>query len=255
MTCGEIREHLELYALGVLESEERLEIDAHLFNGCDLCQTNLRRAIGVNSAVLMAAAPEVAPPAELRNRILASVRPPAIKIAREPARSFRWPVWAQAGAWAATAAALVGTVVTLRDRDANIAALRAENTTSRREADRLNQALDFLRAPETRPASATPEATQPRGTYFISPKGVLLIASNLPSLRAGQAYQMWVIPKGKAPKPAGLFRPDPTGGAVHFVAQPVDVPSAAALAITVEPEAGSAAPTTTPFLVTPVAAL
>ena len=83
----------------------------------------------------------------------------------------------------------------------------------------------------------------------------MLIASNLPVVRPGQTYEMWVIPKGAAPKPAGLFRPDNTGTAFHLIQQPVDVASAQALAITVEPEAGSPAPTSTPMLVTPVTGL
>jgi anti-sigma-K factor RskA len=83
----------------------------------------------------------------------------------------------------------------------------------------------------------------------------MLIASNLPAPAAGRAYAMWVIPKGQSPRPAGVFRPDANGSAVHLQTGPVDLDATAAFAITEEPESGSAAPTTTPFLVTPAAGL
>ena len=54
---------------------------------------------------------------------------------------------------------------------------------------------------------------------------------------------MWVIPKGGAPRPAGVFYPNPDGTAVHILAGAVDLASLSAVAVTVEPEAGSPAPT------------
>ena len=130
---------------------------------------------------------------------------------------------------------------------------RTELTVEQRERREIEAAFNFLRDPQTRPASSRPEANKPRGTYFVNPSsGVLLIASNLPQLDSSKTYQMWVLPKGQAPRPAGLFRPDPAGAAIHRLNATVDVAGTAALAITVEPASGSAAPTTTPFLVTPV---
>jgi anti-sigma-K factor RskA len=89
----------------------------------------------------------------------------------------------------------------------------------------------------------------------VSPRGVLLIASNLPALAPGRTYQMWLIPKGGAPRPAGLFRSDARGGAVHILESAVDVAGTGAMAISVEPEGGSVQPTTTPIIVAPVAGL
>jgi anti-sigma-K factor RskA len=71
--------------------------------------------------------------------------------------------------------------------------------------------------------------------------GVLLIASNLPALPLGKAYEMWVIPKGGVPRPAGLFQSGPQGTAMHILTGTVD--SNVTLAVTVEPAAGSQAPT------------
>ena len=244
MTCDEVRDLLELYALGVLDKDEQLEIATHLATDCRNCNADLRKAIQLNSAVLMTAEEKAVSPA-LRKRVLAAVKPSS-------------PIFGTVGNWiwaGLAAAALAVAIWNVQQKSQQVDALQNSVRESTRETARLNAAFAFLKDPQTRPANAAGNAAQPRGTYFISPRGVLLIASNLPVVRAGQTYEMWVIPKGAAPRPAGLFRPDNTGTAVHFVEQPVDVASAQALAVTVEPESGSAAPTSTPMLVTPVTGL
>jgi anti-sigma-K factor RskA len=70
-----------------------------------------------------------------------------------------------------------------------------------------------------------------------------LIASNLPPLAPGKAYEMWTIPKGGSPRPAGVFQSDPQGSALHIFSGPVDTSTLETVAVTVEPESGSATPT------------
>jgi anti-sigma-K factor RskA len=84
-------------------------------------------------------------------------------------------------------------------------------------------------------------------------KGVMFIATNLPALPRGRTYEMWVIPKGGAPKPAGLFQSDERGNAVHVQPGPVDLATTSAVAVSVEPESGSAAPTSQPIIIAPAA--
>jgi type VI protein secretion system component VasF len=62
----------ELYTLGILEDEEREEIEAHLSRGCEACRQSLRDALATNAAVLTAA-PAIKPPARLKRRVMASV--------------------------------------------------------------------------------------------------------------------------------------------------------------------------------------
>ena len=71
---------------------------------------------------------------------------------------------------------------------------------------------------------------------------VPLIASNLPAAGQGKTDEIWVIPKGGAPRPAGLFQ---SGGmrALYILRGPVDVSMIGTVAVTVEPAAGSATPT------------
>src|SRR5262249_22642255 len=72
MTHAELRDHYELYALGVFEDPGRSEIREHLQRGCEDCMTEVKRAREM-MAVLGGAVEPVDPPARLRKRILASV--------------------------------------------------------------------------------------------------------------------------------------------------------------------------------------
>ena len=67
MNCNELREHYELYAIGVAEEPERSEIHAHLNRECEVCMQGIRRAREV-LALLGGTAPPAAPSAGLRRR-------------------------------------------------------------------------------------------------------------------------------------------------------------------------------------------
>jgi anti-sigma-K factor RskA len=65
---------------------------------------------------------------------------------------------------------------------------------------------------------------------------------------------MWLIPKGAKPVPAGLFQSRDDGSALHVRPGTVDLASTAAVAVTVENQAGADQPTTTPLIVASLAA-
>ena len=69
----------------------------------------------------------------------------------------------------------------------------------------------------------------------------VLLATGLPTPPAGKAYEAWVI-AGGAPVPAGVFRADESGRAVHPLPRLEDTARAKTFAVTLEPEAGTAAP-------------
>jgi anti-sigma-K factor RskA len=123
------------------------------------------------------------------------------------------------------------------------------------EALRSRTALAILDAPGTVQVSfGRPQSQPPRGTVFVNPsQGVLLIASNLFPTPADKIYEMWLIPKGAKPIPAGLFQSYSDGQAMHLRPGTVDVGSTAAVAVTIENQAGADQPTTTPLIVAPLA--
>ena len=241
MTCEELQDMFELYSLALLEGEEKSEVEAHLARGCETCQKRLKDALAVN-AVILASVPQTTPEARLRRRVLAGF-------------GIERPGWGWLGAFAA-ALMLVVTLwlsVQERRRENELAEARREAIQVGAERDRLLQAFQILNQPETKRVNFGEGQPQPpRGNVFVHSKlGVLLIASNLPALPAGRTYEMWVIPTAtSAPRPAGLFQVNAQGSAINLLPGPFD--SLYAVAVSVEPEAGSPAPTTTPIVVAPI---
>ena len=231
MTCDELRDSHELYSLGLLEGEEKREVEAHLSRNCTVCRKYLKDALGVN-ALMLSQVQEVVPPSRLRRRVMASV-------------GMERAGWGWVAALAAACSLIVALWLGLEKRttDRELTAARATLQQTVADRDRLVQAFTFLNQPETRQVNfGQGQPAPPRGNFFLNPRmGVLLIASNLPALPAGKAYEMWVIPKGGAPRPAGLFQSGPQGTAMHILMGAVD--SNVTLAVTIEPEAGSPAPT------------
>jgi hypothetical protein len=228
----------ELYALGVLEGEQKAEIDEHLTRGCPNCERSLADARALNAMVLSIGFMET-PSKRLRHRILASI-------------GYERPGWFWTGALAA--ALMLALAVWLgtqeRVRSKQLANVRQNLLQVTGERDKLNQALRFLSDPDTRPASfGKGQQAPPRGYVLVHPQlGVMLIASNLPAAGAGKTYEMWVIPKTGAPQPAGLFQSDGMRG-LYILNGPLDLAAMNAVAVTLEPEAGSPAPTTMPIIV------
>jgi len=241
MTCEELRESFELYALGVLEDEPRAEIEAHLARGCEKCTSALSDALAINAGVL-SFAPEQAPPRRLKKRLLAAI-------------GVRYPGWGWVWALGAVLAVMVALWLGVqeRQRSAELADARRSLMQLSGERDRLTLALQFLSDPQTQPATfGKGKTAPPRGYVFLhSQLGVLLVASNLPAAGDGKTYEMWVIPKGGPPRPAGLFRSE-GARAVHILNGPIDTTMLSAVAVTLEPAAGSSAPTTTPIIVAPL---
>ena len=241
MTCRELQDAYELYALGVLEGEEKAEIDAHLARGCETCRQGLADARALNAA-LLSFVPEEYSSARLKRRVMEGI-------------GVRHPGWGWMGAFAAALMLIVALWLAVQERERTTQLAEARRTVLQvsGERDRLTQALQFLSDPQTVPASfGKGPAAPPRGYVFLHPQlGVLLIASNLPAAGQGKAYEMWVIPKGGAPRPAGLFQSE-GARAVHILNGPIDLATLGVVAVTVEPEAGSPAPTSQPIIAAPV---
>jgi hypothetical protein len=248
MNCEAMNDMFELYSLGLLDGPEKAELEAHLGRNCPECTANLKHAMAVN-AMLLGMSPEAEPPARLKRKVMASV-------GVEQSSGWGW-LAAVAAACMLVVALWVGNQErqrTIALADARQALAQATRTASEvtGERDRLAQALIILDQPETIHVSFGKGVTAPpRGNIFIHSKlGVMLVASNLPKLDAGKIYEMWLVPKeGKgSPRPAGLFQS--TGEqAMNVLQGPVDLRNLYAIAVTVEPEAGSQAPTTRPLLV------
>lgn len=239
MKCEDLQDQYELYAMGVAEDPERTEIRAHLDRGCEVCMKEMNRARQVASMIGAAVAP-AAPSAKLRQRILASVG--------VEQRSFGWAPWLGLVA----ALSLVGVFYFEARESSSLEELAAVRSQMRQQAvdlTRLNEAMTIMTGSDTKQVNFGAGA---RGKVYASPSmGILLMASNLPQAPAGKAYEMWVIPKGAKPVPAGMFQSQTDGTAMHIQRGPVDL-NGLTVAVTLEDQAGAVQPTSAILIVAPL---
>jgi anti-sigma-K factor RskA len=238
MTHDEMKDLYELYLLGVLEPGEAEELERHFRESCHECAAGLREAMEV-TAGLAAMADSADPSPRLRDRVLASVGHGAPPIPRR---------WLTDTAMAASVVLLCCSALLLwalhreRNRLASVAF----------ERDRLQSVVQFLseqRTIVTRTASAQAGSNV---RVFVAPQqGFVFVGSRLPRIQAGHAFELWLVPSTGAPQPAGLFRAQ-GANAVYISHANVDLAHTVAIAVSVEPEGGSPAPTTSPLVAIPL---
>jgi hypothetical protein len=246
MNCSELRDHYELYTLGLAEEPERDEIRAHLDRGCEVCMAEIKRAREL-AALLGGTSAPAAPSPRLRRRILASVG--------AEQRGFGWTPWL-AGSTALFLAAAVYFGGREWDFSKQVVALTGQWRQQNSELTRLHEAFALMNGADTTVTSFGEKKPTPKGKLFYNPSiGALLIASNLPQAPAGKMYELWYIPKAKGASPlrAGMFQSDSDGAVMQMIHGPIDANTTAAIAVTMEVETGVDAPTSTPVIVAPIA--
>ena len=239
MTHPEMNELYELYLLGTLEPELASEIETHVIDQCEYCGERLREAAFVVTA-MSGMAEQLEPPKHLRERVLASVRPPV----RPHRQATSW-IYAVGGLVAACVLLFVYTLWSTNTSRS----LRAEISTLTQERDQLRSAVEVLSRPDTRMVQFGKENAASGRVFLSRNGGVVFAGSQLPQLASDKTFQLWLIPANGAPRPAGLFRANAQGGFVNVLPGPLDLTQIHAVAVSVEPRQGSPAPTTTPILV------
>lgn len=223
---------LPAYALGALAPGERARIEAHLADGCAICEMELT-VLQAAVARLPYALPSPALPAGLKQKLLSrlaaeSAAPAAsaqnVVPLRRPSRTRE--VLALAAA-AAFAAALGGVFIASRGRIAALknqtARLEKQNETLRSESARARSELlakekdvAWLHDPRVQVAllKGLKDTAQAKAKLLWNPgshQGVLYV-DGLPPLPLEKSYELWVFVKDE-PVPAGTFgtRVDGTG--------------------------------------------
>lgn len=254
-----LREEGGAYALGALSAAERAALEAEMARSAELAR-EVREHQEV-AALLALAAPRVAPPASLRERILsdaAAVRP-LHTAARdgEPsaaaARATRSRPLALVLPWLAAAGALLGVMWTSRQlqetRDARVMAER-ENAALRSQVASLDSVVTTLLAPDVQTVKLSATGAPPAARLYWNTRSnrVILAAFDLPRAPSGRTYQLWGIETGRNPVSLGTFNTGDDQSARASFEVPPGVQLAVG-AVTEEPEGGSPQPTTQPFLV------
>jgi len=243
---------LALYALNVLEGEDRAKLEDHLVS-CAECRLELEHLRG-DGALLALSTAGPKPPARARARLVDAIAKEAkiptsrANVAREmghPKPRWQWLGWAAAAAMVVLAALLWSENSALKQI---LAAKNEESAQARREVEDLRKIAAPILSPQTQRITVvslkTPPQPQGKAFYLRSRNSLVFVASNMAQLPPHKAYELWLVPPDGAPIAAGVFKPDARGsGTIVNPPLPAGV-EAKAFAITVEDEAGVPHPTT-----------
>jgi hypothetical protein len=254
------QEDLALYSMQALTPAEHAEVKAHL-DTCATCRSALADLLAEVSLIGMSV-PQEDLPAGARQRFVAVMEKtpqvsPASKGTRLVGRvSIRHKHTSVLGwfEWAITAAALAvacylgyHSFELQRELDANREEIAQLSAQAARAQD-LQRLMDALSSPEAKQVTLTETrgAAQPVGHARYLPKSgaLIFVASNLRPVPPSKTYELWLIPaNGKAPIPAGLFRPDAKGSASVVLPPLPEGVEAKAFGVTVETANGASTPT------------
>ncbi len=251
------QDDLLLYAMQALTPEEQRVAQAHL-DMCAYCRAALAEILP-DVAIVGMSAEQQALPGGARQRLMARIAntpqatAPEAKTkpdppVREESRSgfgLGWLGWAVALAMLAVAAYLGYSNRMLQQR---VSEDRGQIARLAAGADRAEELTEALTSPSAKQVTLTetkgPAKPMGHATYLPQRGALIFVASNLHPVPENKTYELWLIPaNGKAPMPAGLFRPDASGSAsVVLPMLPTGV-EAKAFGVTIEDAQGSPTPT------------
>jgi anti-sigma-K factor RskA len=279
-TDQDLHDLAPLYMAGALTRAERDTFEAHLAT-CASCQYDVAALRPVGEA-LAHAVPSVEPPADLRRRVIDSVKSEtatggparaafghtsASASAPAPTASSTSWLWGLAAAASLLIAIVIGGyAIQLRGRVAALEsrlvdALARVDASERLVADARKVAADaqislvVLTAPDMTRVELAGQAAAPSATaraFWSRSRGLVFTASDLPPLPAGRTYQLWVV-TAPAPVSAGLMKPDLNGAVSAIFTSPPNTARPTAMAVTIEPDGGVPAPTGAMYLVGAIA--
>ena len=233
MTHEESESIAALDALGLAGAGDAVVMAMHVASciPCRRARDEYRRA----TTLLALDLEPVAPPRELRERLVESVRRAATR------RRTSW--------WLSAAA--VFALVLFGWREFNI---RSELARLQQENAKLVSEMAALGAADTRTIALAGQEIAPRASakVFLEPnrRRAIVFFHDLPENPGDKSYQLWII-RADEPKPmsAGVFDVTESGTASLTIENlPVDT-EMKALAVTLEPRGGVTQPTNTQFYV------
>jgi anti-sigma-K factor RskA len=241
------------YALNALSDPDQARFARHLA-GCEACTAEVRGL--QETAARLAAATAAAPPARLRERVLAEVattrQQPPVAAEHRPA-SGGWTRWAPQLAArpggrrglvrplaAGLSVAFLAAAVVF-----GVLALATKHTLTQAQA-REHMLAAVLTAPDAKMMSARVSGGGMASIVLSSTEHALAFSSaGLPALPAGQAYELWLM------GPPGMRSAAMLPQASHGMTSPVIATGLRAgdmVELTVEPSGGAAHPTSTALL-------
>jgi hypothetical protein len=237
------------YALGVLPPSEHALVTAYILENPEAREEFAALRPAADLIGLAAEEPvDLARSARMKHRLLASVNGQAISgvspidAARRSSSERGWFVGAGLAAAAAVVFALVSTIQNfslrsdLANAQARSATLQAQIAQNARVQARDREMIADLTAGDAQHYAV------PEGEVVKHGSHLYLTLHSLQPLPRGKVYQAWTIAKGaKTLAPSIVFTPSASGAAI--VALPENADALAVVALSIEPEGGSKAPT------------
>ena len=248
----EMLDMVALYALGVLPREEAALVASFLANDDEARAEYVAMRTGAESLALTADEPvDSARSARMKERLMARVRRADGAATVAGRRIGPNPGWLWAAGLATAASLLVATIAGVQDVTAQSRSAQAEGRANALATQLADRTRAGRRDQEMIADLASPDArryTVTGGSVIVHGEHVYFALEKLPVLPKGKVYQAWTLAKGaKAVQPSLTFTPG-----VRIVALPVDATKVGAVAVSVEPDGGSKAPTSTPIFVRPL---
>ena len=217
MDCEQIKELLDLHALGIAEPEEAAAIEEHVAD-CVRCWSGLSEAQRAAAALALSTTLERAPQS-LRRRILAEAQSAAQRDGPGLLERVRklWPLGA--GALAATAVASLAFALVLQTEVSDLRDdkddLAAGVATAEVRLTEQQQLTTVLNAPDVQTVSLAPtSSTSSAGAVYHwsgSARGGALLCNNLPTLQEGQVYRVWFLTEGDSHSAGSFYTWDGVG--------------------------------------------
>ena len=249
-------ESVALYALGVLPRDEAAFVVAFIAND-DEARREYEDLRAAADAIAHTAQEPVdsATSARMKERLLARVRSDAAAGTVVPRRiPAAYPAWLWGTGLAAAAAIVFSLVTVVQDvtmrgdlaaAQRRAATLQTQLAANERSAVRDRQTLADLLAPDAKRYQVAD------GSVILRHERLYFALTKLPPPPKGHVYQAWTAAKGSTTMaPGPTFVPNP--GGVTVVPLTVDATRVGVVAVSVEPEGGSKAPTSTPTFVRPL---
>ncbi len=242
------------YALGAVSKTEAAAVRAHL-NTCPECRAEydaLRPAVNALAASAQASDDPLTgtmyPSDLLKARIMKTVRAESDRSTERPRRAIVWPAYIVAAASIVLALWATGSNILVKSQAQQAQEQVAQLSTQVKAANSTIAAQktmvgDLMNADSRR-------FTVANGAVVVHGDRIYVAMHGMPMPPKGHVYQAWMLHNGsKEMTPGATFVPDPEHGNVAVVSLPPHARSFAEVAVSIEPEGGSKAPTTKPEFV------
>lgn len=244
MVHDDYKEMIPARALSALDAAEAQALNEHLEN-CAECRKDLDEWQATAAALALGANP-ADPSPKVRERILDEVQKDLSEPHVVPFRATPRNLWSSFGSLGAMAAAVLFTALIVV-----LIVLWRQNNAIRKDLEQSREFVQLVTSPGARVSElkGTAAAAGATATIAYDSNGhAILVASKLPNLPQGKAYQLWFIVGNKPPMPGKTFAPDSSGQGVLKEQMPREALNSPVFAVTVELAAGATTPTAPIYL-------